>query len=68
MLSSENKEEQRKPGTPFWKLKHKVLLEMVGLRGSYDLQKVLEKTERVLSNEKSRTQFASRNGSAFKGK
>jgi hypothetical protein len=55
MLSSENKEEQRKPGTPFWKLKHKVLLEMVGLRGTYDMKKVLEKTERILSNEKSGT-------------
>lgn len=53
MLSSENKEEQRKPGTPFWKLKHKVLLEVVGLRGTYDMKQVLDKTERMLSNEKS---------------
>lgn len=53
MLSSENKEEQRKPGTPFWKLKHRVLLEMVGLKGTYDMKQVLEKTERILNNEKS---------------
>lgn len=53
MLSSESKEDERKPGTPFWKLKHKVLLEMVGLKGTYDMKKVLEKTERILNNEKS---------------
>jgi hypothetical protein len=52
MLSSENKEEQRKPGTPFWKLKHRVLLEMVGLRGTYDMKQVLEKTERLVQNYK----------------
>ena len=52
MLSSENKEEQRKPGTPFWKLKHRVLLEMVGLRGTYDMKQVLEKTEQLMQNYK----------------
>lgn len=61
MLSLESKEEQRKPGTPFWKLKHRVLLEMVGLRGSYDIKQVLEKTERILSNEKSRTHISKSN-------
>ena len=52
MLSLESKEEERKPNTPFWKLKHRVLLEMVGLKGSYDLQKVLEKTEQLMREGK----------------
>ena len=52
MQSSEIKEEERKPGTPFWKLKHRVLLEMVGLRGSYDMKQVLEKTEKLMQNYK----------------
>ena len=52
MLSLESKEEERKPGTPFWKLKHKVLLEMVGLRGSYDIKQVLEKTEQLMQEGK----------------
>lgn len=52
MSSSENKEDERKPGTPFWKLKHKVLLEMVGLRGTYDMKKVLEKTEQLMQEGK----------------
>ena len=52
MLSSESKEEERKPGTPFWKLKHRVLMEMVARKGSYDMQKVLEKTEQLMQEGK----------------
>ena len=52
MLSLESKEEERKPNTPFWKLKHKVLMEMVARKGSYDMQKVLEETEKLMREGK----------------